>query len=86
MEMTRSTSGCSLSQRLELGCYEPSAHGRQAVTGSAGAGCRREPWNVMSGRSCVDISASIDGMLSMLRKLGSGACVAGDVRLQNVLP
>jgi hypothetical protein len=29
MEMTRSSRGDSLSQRLELGCYEPSAHFRR---------------------------------------------------------
>jgi hypothetical protein len=61
MKMTRSTDRGSLSQRLELGCYEPSAHGRQAVTGSAGVGCGREPWNVMRERICVNISASVDG-------------------------
>lgn len=30
MEMTRSSRVDSLSQRLELGCYEPSAHVRRA--------------------------------------------------------
>jgi hypothetical protein len=57
MEMTRSTRD-SLSQRLELGCYEPSAHRHQAVTDSAEVGCGWEPWKVMRWASCVLISPS----------------------------
>jgi hypothetical protein len=57
MEMTRSTRD-SLSQRLELGCYEPSAHRHQAVTDSPEVVCGWEPWKVMRWASCVLISRS----------------------------
>lgn len=58
MDMTRCAGGDSLSQGLDLGSYEPSAHGRQAVTTSAEASPGRESWNVMKCKCVVDISRS----------------------------
>jgi hypothetical protein len=58
MEMTRCAGGDSLSQGLDLGGYEPSAHGRQAVITSAEASPGRESWNVMKWKCYVDISRS----------------------------
>jgi hypothetical protein len=60
MDITRSARGDSLSQGLELGCYEPSAHDRQAFTDSAEVGGWRGPWKAMRWASCVDISGSVD--------------------------
>jgi hypothetical protein len=74
MDITRSARGDSLSQGLELGCYEPSAHDRQAFTDSAEVGGGRGPWKAMAvlisrARSTVMLS------IGYLTKVERVACV-----------